>query len=306
MERRTVKDFLYEEDSYKIRGACFDVWNIFKGMFKEKIIENSLKKELEARGLKVETQRRIDVYYKGERVGVYTPDLIVNGRIFIEIKVKPFLTKEDEKQFWFYFQGSSYKLGFLINFGSKKLEIKRRIYDKAHQRHESASNQRSHQRFESASTRKGFTLIEIIVSISIFLMAVLVAVGMLNQVLRAQRKVFATRELIDNARFVQESIARAIRMSKISTASVDGNTITMTHPTKGIVTYALASGRVRENGTPITSSKINVTNFWFDLEGVGTADELQPRVTIIIQAQDTNNQSSINLQTTMSQRELDI
>lgn len=59
------------------------------------------------------------------------PDIIINNEILIELKVKPFLTKEDEKQFWYYLRGSNYKLGFLINFGSRNLEIRRRVYDKA-------------------------------------------------------------------------------------------------------------------------------------------------------------------------------
>ncbi|MBP9686775.1 MAG: hypothetical protein KBD66_03170 [Candidatus Doudnabacteria bacterium] len=41
------------------------------------------------------------------------------------------MTSEDRRQFWFYLKGSEYKLGLLINFGPKKLEIFRRIYDKA-------------------------------------------------------------------------------------------------------------------------------------------------------------------------------
>ena len=59
---RIVKDFLYEKDSYQIRGACFDVWKEFKGMFKESIIDKSLSVALKSRGLKVESQKRIDIY----------------------------------------------------------------------------------------------------------------------------------------------------------------------------------------------------------------------------------------------------
>jgi GxxExxY protein len=131
MVKQKVKDFLYENESYKIRGACFTIWNTFRGVFKEKIIENALKKELEDRKLKIETQKKIPVYYKNKKVGVYVPDFVVEDKILMEIKVKPFLTKEDERQFWYYLRGSNYKLGFLVNFGSKKLEIKRRIYDRA-------------------------------------------------------------------------------------------------------------------------------------------------------------------------------
>ena len=65
------------------------------------------------------------------------PDKVVNEIIILEIKCKPFLVKEDEKQFWRYLKATDYKLGFLINFSPKTLEIKRRIYDLARNKQDS-------------------------------------------------------------------------------------------------------------------------------------------------------------------------
>lgn len=127
---------LYSEESYKIRGACFKVWKEFGGAFKESIVDKALTIELEEKGFKVEEQKRINIYYHGEKVGTYVPDKVVNEIIIIELKSKPFLTNGDIKQFWHYLKGTEYKLGFLINFGSK-LEIKRVVYDSA--RSQSAS-----------------------------------------------------------------------------------------------------------------------------------------------------------------------
>jgi len=121
---------LYEEESYKIRGACFSVYNNLGGGIKEKIIERALIKELTNKNIIVKNQERINILYKDEKVGTYIPDIIANDKIIIELKSKPFLTKEDEKQFWGYLKGSEYKLGFLINFGPNKLAIKRFIYTK--------------------------------------------------------------------------------------------------------------------------------------------------------------------------------
>ena len=90
-----------------------------------------IKIEAEKRNLKVEDQVRINVYFDGKKVGVYVPDKIVNDTVLVEVKCKPFLTQEDKRQFWLYLKGSKYKLGLLINFGPKKLEIERRVYDKA-------------------------------------------------------------------------------------------------------------------------------------------------------------------------------
>ena len=119
---------LYEDESYKIRGACFNVYNILGGGIKEKIIDRALKKVLETRNITLSNQERISIFYKGEKIGTYIPDIIVNNSIIIELKSKPLLTKEDEKQFWGYLKGSEYKLGFLVNFGPNKLTIKRLIY----------------------------------------------------------------------------------------------------------------------------------------------------------------------------------
>jgi len=57
--------------------------------------------------------------------------LIVDDKILIELKAKEFITKGDQKQFWYYLKAANYKLGLLINFSPEKLEIMRRIYDTA-------------------------------------------------------------------------------------------------------------------------------------------------------------------------------
>ena len=125
---KKVLDFLYEEESYKIRGACFKVYNTLGGGIKEKIIERALIKEVTLSGVEVENQVRIDVFYNKEKIGMYIPDLVIDKKIIIELKSKPFIGKEDEKQFWGYLKGSDYQLGFLVNFGPTKLIIKRFVH----------------------------------------------------------------------------------------------------------------------------------------------------------------------------------
>lgn len=131
MATKSGEKLLYEDITYKVRGACFEVWKNFGGAFKEKIIDRALFKELKNRGLKVESQKRIDIYYKGDKIGAYIPDFLVNDTVLLEIKCKPYVTREDLRQFWLYLKGSNYSLGLLVNFGSDKLDIRRRIYEKA-------------------------------------------------------------------------------------------------------------------------------------------------------------------------------
>ena len=123
-----MKSLLYQDESYKIRGACFNVYNILGGGIQEKIITRALIQELLSKELKIESQPRIDIVYKGKKIGIYIPDIIINNTIIVEIKSKPLITKEDEKQFWSYLKGSLYKLGFLINFSPSELIIKRFIH----------------------------------------------------------------------------------------------------------------------------------------------------------------------------------
>jgi GxxExxY protein len=121
---------LYPTESYIIRGLAFEIYKLFRNNHKEVIYHNAFYLGLKQKGLKVEKERRINVYYENNKVGTYTPNLIVNNSILVELKAKPKLTQEDIKQFWYYLKGSEYKLGFLINFGSAiGVEIIRRVYD---------------------------------------------------------------------------------------------------------------------------------------------------------------------------------
>ena len=120
---------LFEQESYLIRGACFEIYKKFRNTQKETVYQRSLFEELKIKGLKLEREKQLPVYHLGTKVGVYTPDLVVNERIVIELKAKPFLHKDDISQFWYYLKNSEFKLGFLINFGEPKgVKIVRRIY----------------------------------------------------------------------------------------------------------------------------------------------------------------------------------
>lgn len=125
---------LYPDLTYQIRGACFRVWEELGSAFKESAYQKALALELEKRGLSFEPEKIIKIIYEGKEVGRYKPDFVVEDKVLIEVKVVPFLTKEHKLQFWRYLKGSSYKVGFLINFGGKRLEIIRRVYDTARRR----------------------------------------------------------------------------------------------------------------------------------------------------------------------------
>jgi len=125
-------ELLYKKESYIIQGVAFGIYKQFRNNYKEKVYHNAYYLGLNCKGLKAEKEKRINIFYNDKRVGTYTPDLIVNDIILIELKAKPNLTKQDIEQFWYYLKGSKYKVGYLINFGTPGgVQIIRRVYDTA-------------------------------------------------------------------------------------------------------------------------------------------------------------------------------
>jgi GxxExxY protein len=113
------------ELTYKIRGAIFEVNSVLGPGFLEKVYENALMIELKKAGLNAENQVPIKVGYKGEMVGEYFADIIVEDTVLIELKAIEALQKIHEAQLLNYLKVTGYKLGMLINFYRPKAEIKR-------------------------------------------------------------------------------------------------------------------------------------------------------------------------------------
>ena len=130
--QNNAEKLLYEQESYIIRGACFNIYKKFRNTQKESVYQIGLTEELKNAGLKTEREKQLPIYHLGTKVGVYIPDILVNELIILELKAKPFLHKEDLQQFWHYLKNSEFKLGFLINFGEPNgVKIIRRVYDLA-------------------------------------------------------------------------------------------------------------------------------------------------------------------------------
>lgn len=108
--------------------SFYAVYNELGYGFLEKNYENALALELRSYGLLVEQQQPITVYYKGEPVGEYFADLLVEKSIIVELKAAEYLVLEHEAQLLNYLRATNISLGFVLNFG-RKPEIKRKIHD---------------------------------------------------------------------------------------------------------------------------------------------------------------------------------
>jgi GxxExxY protein len=113
--------------TYKVNGAIFEVNRILGSGFLEKVYENALLIELRERGLKAESQVAIKVGYKGEEVGEYFADILVEDELILELKSVQSLEKIHDAQILNYLKATGKKVGLLINFTHPKAVIKRFI-----------------------------------------------------------------------------------------------------------------------------------------------------------------------------------
>ena len=112
----------------KVIGAAMEVHKQLGSGFLEKIYETALGTELAGHGLKAEAQAQIPVRYKGELVGVYLADLLVDGALTVEIKAIRDLAPEHEAQVIHYLKATGKKVGLLLNFGRSRLQFRRFVY----------------------------------------------------------------------------------------------------------------------------------------------------------------------------------
>ena len=121
-------ELLHQELTNVIIKIFYEVYNELGYGFLEKVYQNSLYLELKNKGLKVETQKRLAVYYKGTEVGEYYADLIVEDKIILELKAADCIVKDFENQILNYLRATDCEVGLLLNFG-KKPEFKRKIFE---------------------------------------------------------------------------------------------------------------------------------------------------------------------------------
>ncbi|OGX45745.1 MAG: hypothetical protein A3G38_02020 [Omnitrophica WOR_2 bacterium RIFCSPLOWO2_12_FULL_51_8] len=119
---------LYQDLTYKIIGALYDVHKELGSVHKEIIYHKAVAIELTERKIDFVEEKGIDVRYKGKKIGVYRPDFIIEDKVILEIKVVPLISKPMQDQVYYYIKGTEYKLVLLANFGTSKVGIKRLIY----------------------------------------------------------------------------------------------------------------------------------------------------------------------------------
>jgi prepilin-type N-terminal cleavage/methylation domain-containing protein len=177
--------------------------------------------------------------------------------------------------------------------------------------------------------QKGFTLVELIVTITVFLIIFETVIGIFIAGIRQQRISLETQSLLDQITFSLEFMSRNLRMANKaldqSCLFSEGLNYEITHNGGGVKfintmdddnnkcqEFFLENGRLKykkgnQNALPMTSSKLTVSSLKFNLMGQVQSDDVQPRLTFVLEISSKSpNIPKTKFQTTISQRKLDV
>lgn len=172
---------------------------------------------------------------------------------------------------------------------------------------------------------RGFTLLELVIAIAIFLTILIILGGMVLAAVRAQRVAIATQQVQDTLRSTLEILGRDVRLAAKDTAgtcvgasradfipsSGASSALTFISDRGHCLKYSLISQQVHrliDGATDeiLTSDNVFITALNFNVFGEGN-DQTQPRIVVRLAAQSkTSNQVTMQVETTLTQRELDV
>ncbi|HMS39018.1 MAG TPA: GxxExxY protein [Pyrinomonadaceae bacterium] len=113
-----MANLIYGEESYKIIGACFEVYKQKGCGFTEPVYQDCLKIEFRLQGIPFVFEPKINLEYKGEILDSYfKPDFVCFDKIIVELKAVATLIDEHRAQTINYVNATNYDLGLLVNFG---------------------------------------------------------------------------------------------------------------------------------------------------------------------------------------------
>jgi len=154
---------------------------------------------------------------------------------------------------------------------------------------------------------KGFTILELLVSLSVFIIVMLISMGAVITILDSNKKAASLQASVDNANFVLDVMSREIRFGTEFVLSGDKSTLSFTRSDDKSTTYQLTNGVIERSvagvALPLTFGKFSVDMLLFDLTYTGG----QPLVTIYIKGKSgagSKLETLLDMQTSISPRTL--
>ena len=113
-----MTEIIHREESYRIMGACFEVYKEKGCGFLEAVYQECLELELAEQAIPFRAQHKLQLSYKGRPLKqTYEPDFVCHDKIILEIKAVSVLTDEHRAQVQNYLRATGHRLGLLVNFG---------------------------------------------------------------------------------------------------------------------------------------------------------------------------------------------
>jgi GxxExxY protein len=119
------KELKYAETTGKVLGCAFDVIKELGAGFLESVYEKAMVVALGQAGLAAKSQYPIKVMFRGQCVGDFYADILVEDKVILELKAVKALMPEHQAQVINYLNATGIEVGMLINFGNPTLEYKR-------------------------------------------------------------------------------------------------------------------------------------------------------------------------------------
>jgi len=121
-------NYKHSELTDMIIGVFYDVYNELGFGFLESVYRNSLRLALLEKGLSVEQEVAVSVFFRGQNVGDFRADLVVNEAILLELKTAEQIVAAHESQVLNYLRSTALELGIILNFGPKP-QVRRLLLD---------------------------------------------------------------------------------------------------------------------------------------------------------------------------------
>ena len=120
-----VAEILFKDLSYAVVGAAMEVHGQLGRGFLESVYHRALAHELALRQIPFESKKSLAVLYKGEPAGEYEADMVVDGKIIVELKSVSAIGAAHVAQARNYLAATGLRLAIIFNIGAESLEYKR-------------------------------------------------------------------------------------------------------------------------------------------------------------------------------------
>ena len=114
-----------KDDSYDLMGQLFEVQNKLGPIYKEKNYQDAIEEVLKRDQIPYEREKLIKLKFENLEVSDFFADFVINNKILLEVKAKPFITNDDIRQTSRYIKSLELPLGIVANFKKQKLEYRR-------------------------------------------------------------------------------------------------------------------------------------------------------------------------------------